>query len=67
MQKRSVYILLALLFGGIGVHKFYDDKIGMGLIYLLFCWTFIPGLVALVEAVQALCQSSEQFNLAHPG
>jgi hypothetical protein len=35
-------IILALLLGGIGVHKFYLDKPGAGIFYLLLCWTFIP-------------------------
>ena len=34
--------LLALLLGGLGVHHFYLGWWLAGLIYLLFCWTFIP-------------------------
>jgi TM2 domain-containing membrane protein YozV len=30
-------------------------------LYLLFCWTFIPALVALVEGIVLLTQSDEQF------
>lgn len=43
-------ILLALLLGGLGAHRFYMNQIGWGLLYLAFCWTLIPMLVALVEA-----------------
>lgn len=41
--------ILALLFGGIGGHRFYLGQTGLGLCYFLFCWTFIPAIVAFVE------------------
>lgn len=42
-------ILLALFLGGVGGHKFYMGQTGLGILYLLFCWTYIPGIVAFVE------------------
>ncbi len=42
-------MLLALFLGGLGAHKFYMGHIGLGVLYLLFFWTFIPAIVALVE------------------
>jgi TM2 domain-containing membrane protein YozV len=42
-------VLLALFLGGIGAHHFYMGSIGLGVLYLVFCWTFIPGIVAFVE------------------
>lgn len=53
--------ILAILLGGIGVHKFYLGKIGIGVIYLLFCWTGIPAIIGLVEGIIILCQSDEDF------
>lgn len=43
-------VLLALFLGGIGGHHFYVGRIGLGVLYLVFVWTFIPSFVALVEA-----------------
>lgn len=43
-------LLLALFLGGIGGHKFYLGQVGLGVVYLLFSWTFIPGIVAFIEA-----------------
>lgn len=57
--------ILAILFGGIGVHKFYLGKIGMGILYLLFCWTYIPTVVGLVEGIIYLCSNDENFQLKH--
>src|SRR5688500_4448219 len=40
--------ILAILLGGLGIHKFYLGKIGMGILYILFCWTYIPAIVGLI-------------------
>lgn len=57
--------LLAILLGGIGVHKFYMGKIGMGILYLCFCWTGIPAIVGLIEGIMYLCSNDENFQLKH--
>jgi len=50
-QKKSVstYALLAFFLGGFGAHKFYFGQIGIGVLYAIFVWTFIPSIVALIE------------------
>ena len=48
-KDRTVGLLLCLFLGGLGVHRFYLGQVGMGVLYLLFCWTFIPLIVAFVE------------------
>lgn len=53
------YVLLALLLGGFGAHKFYSGRTGLGILYIVFCWTFIPATVALVEAIIALTKKSD--------
>ncbi|QAX97644.1 TM2 domain-containing protein [Enterococcus phage phiSHEF13] len=50
----TVFLLLAFFLGGIGAHKFYTGKIFMGLLYLVFCWTFIPVVLSLLDIVIAL-------------
>jgi len=53
--------VLAILLGGIGIHKFYLGKIGMGILYILFCWTGIPSIIALVEGIIYLTTSDEKW------
>lgn len=61
--KKSVnkigYALLAFFLGGFGAHKFYAGKVGLGILYLLFCWTFIPGIIAFIEFIVALTKTAD--------
>lgn len=57
--------LLAIFLGGIGIHKFYMGKIGMGILYICFCWTYIPAVVGVVEGIIYLCSNDENFQLKH--
>lgn len=54
-RRKSVgtFAILALLLGGLGIHLFYVGKTVRGLLHLLFCWTFIPAIVALVDAIRS--------------
>ncbi|MFD1801617.1 TM2 domain-containing protein [Mixta tenebrionis] len=60
-KSRISAALFALFLGTIGAHKFYLGKPGQGILYLLFCWTFIPSLVAFVEFIIYLCTTDEDF------
>lgn len=62
MKNRTVAILLALFLGGIGAHKFYLEKPGMGILYLLACWTFVPLIISIIEAFAFLLMSDESFQ-----
>ncbi len=53
--------VLAIVLGGLGMQKFYLGKYGQGLICAVFCWTFIPAVVGIVEGIHYLTESEEQF------
>lgn len=57
--------ILGIFLGGIGAHKFYLGNIGMGILYLLFCWTFIPACVGFIEGIIYLCSNDENFQQKH--
>lgn len=61
-KSRALAIVLALFLGGLGAHKFYLGRPGWGILYLLFCWTFIPSLIALVELIIYACMSDDAFH-----
>lgn len=60
-RNRTTAAILAIFLGGIGVHKFYLGSNLLGFIYLLFCWTFIPGIIALIEGIYYLTLSDDEF------
>lgn len=49
-KNPTTAVLLALFLGGLGAHKFYLNQAGIGIVYLLFCWTYIPAIIAFIEA-----------------
>ena len=53
--------LLGIFLGGFGIHKFYLSQIGMGVVYLVFFWTFIPAIVGFIEGIIYLTMSDEAF------
>ena len=62
MKDKTTATLLAFFLGAVGGHKFYLGRTGAGLMYFLFCWTFIPGFIAFFEFLSLLFMSSEEFN-----
>ena len=51
--NKYLYIVLAIFLGVFGAHQFYAKKYRKGIIYLLFCWTLIPEIIAFFDAVKA--------------
>lgn len=62
MKDKNSTGLLAFFLGGLGVHRFYLGQTGLGILYLVFCWTFIPMVVAFVDAIIFWTQSKESFD-----
>ena len=61
-KNRNTAAIFALILGGFGAHKFYLGKTFQGVLYLLFCWTFIPGVLALIEGILYLLMSDAEFK-----
>jgi TM2 domain-containing membrane protein YozV len=61
MKSKSTAMWLAFFTGGLGGHKFYLDD-SKAWIYLVFCWTYIPALVALFDAIGFARMSEDEFN-----
>lgn len=65
MKNKTTAALIALLLGGIGGHRFYLGQVGKGLLYLFFCWTFIPAFVAFIDAIIFFTMSDNDFNFKY--
>jgi TM2 domain-containing membrane protein YozV len=66
-KSRGTAVLLAMLLGGIGVHKFYLDQPGWGILYMLFCWTFIPAVIGFLEGITYLAMTNADFEQKYSG
>ncbi|PTT77661.1 MULTISPECIES: TM2 domain-containing protein [unclassified Chryseobacterium] len=62
MKSKSTAVLLAFFLGGIGIHRFYLGQNIMGILYLLFCWTFIPVIISVIDFFAFLFMSESRFN-----
>ena len=60
--SKAALLLLTFFLGGIGAHKFYLGKYWQGALYLLFFWTYIPALAALVELIIYAFTGEERLN-----
>ena len=60
--QKSIYIALCLFLGGLGIHKFYAGKWFQGLLYVAFCWTGVPVVIALFDLLFAAFQRPNQYG-----
>ena len=61
-KSRIAAALFAIFLGGLGFHKFYLGQVGLGILYLVFCWTCIPSFIGFIEGILFLTMSDETFN-----
>ena len=62
MKSRVTTSLLAILLGGLGIHFFYLEAWGWGLISILLCWTYLPAIVGLILGIRYLTISDKEFE-----
>ena len=62
MVKKSIYIMLCVFLGGVGVHKFYAGKWLQGLLYLAFCWTGVPVFLAVIDLLVGIFKKSDIYG-----
>ena len=60
-KNKVVAFALAWLLGGLGAHKFYLERNTQGVLYLLFCWTLIPVVLAFIEGLIYITMDEERF------
>ena len=56
---------ISIFFGGIGLHKAYLGKNLTFIMYVMFCWTLIPSVLCVVDAVKLMSMSDREFNLLY--
>ena len=61
-KNKGTATILALLLGGLGIHRFYLGRPVSGLFYFLFCWTFIPLIIGWVEFARLVFMDENEFH-----
>ena len=65
IKNKVVAALLAILLGGLGIHKFYLGQKSKGILYLIFCWTYIPAIVGFIDGILMLMSNDENFMIKY--
>lgn len=65
MKKRAyaiVYSALSIMLGGIGIQKFYLGQTKIGILHVLFFWTFIPTILCVIDLLKFTFMTEEEFD-----
>lgn len=62
MKNKTTTTLLALFLGIFGIHRFYLNQIGFGILYILLSWTCISVFIGVIDALIFAFMSEEKFN-----
>ena len=65
-NKKLAAILFAFILGGIGAHKFYVGDGIVGIFYFLFCLTFIPCLLGIIDGILFIGMTDDEFKAKYP-
>ncbi len=60
--NKVIYILLALFLGSFGIHKFYAGKNMQGFLHLIFFWTVIPHILAIISAIITVFKPADEHG-----
>jgi TM2 domain-containing membrane protein YozV len=66
-KDRALAAALALLVGGLGIHKFYLGNTALGVLYLLLSWTGIPSFIGWIEGISYLLRSDAAWAAQYGG
>lgn len=62
MRYKTTALILAFLLGGLGIHHLYLGNYVRGVLYLAFCWTFVPVIISMVDFLLLLLMKNDTFN-----
>lgn len=64
-KEKNTAVILSFFLGGLGVHRFYLGQTLLGFLYLIFCWTFIPLCIAIIDFLAFIFMSQNKFDLKY--
>lgn len=60
--ERKKAVVLCLLLGTFGAHRFYMHQPYRAMGYLLFSWTLVPSVLSVIDAAFLMKMSDEDFK-----
>lgn len=63
LVNKWIYCALAFFLGIFGVHKFYAQKTGQGILFFIFSFTTIPALLGIIDAVITLATPAGEDSM----
>ena len=61
-RDKNVAAMLAFFLGVFGVHKFYLNDVGKGILFLVFFWTALPMMLGIIDCIILLTMKKETFD-----
>jgi len=61
-KERSVAILLSFFFGFWGIHRFYLNQVGLGILYIVLSFTGISFLIGFIDFLAFIFMSQNTFD-----
>lgn len=65
MKDKNVAAILALFLGTFGVHRFYLNQTGLGILYCVLALTGISFFLGLIDGLSFLTKDKEKFDLKY--
>lgn len=65
IKSRGLAIVLAIILGSIGAHRFYLGQIKLGVLYLLLSWTGLSLIVSWIDAIMLILMNESEFQLKY--
>ena len=62
VKSRIRAAIFAMTLGWLGVHKFYLRRPVWGILYAVFCWTYIPFFLGILDGIILFCTSNARFE-----
>ncbi|MEO1434814.1 MAG: NINE protein [Bacteroidota bacterium] len=62
MKDKTTAGVLALVFGWLGLHRFYLGQPLLGILYIMLIWTSIPFFLMVIDGIILLTQDDDLFN-----
>ena len=59
MENRYKFAIIAFLLGGLGIQEFFLGNNLRGVLGILFCWTGIPAIIAIVQLIIAIMANND--------